>query len=362
MTGAPAANPVPTDEIVPAAPAIGDNSIASWREMCAAHAKPSNWRGITQILNTAVPFFALIAVMLYGLDNGAWYALGLALPAAALLVRLFMIQHDCGHGSFFKARWANDLIGPVLGVLTLTPYANWRQSHAVHHATNSNLDRRGQGDMTTLTVREYLASSRWKKLLYWLYRHPVVLFGIGPTYMFLLRHRIPTGNPLRHRRTWISMLGNNAALAAIVVLMGFTIGFGPFLLTYGPVFLLAASAGVWLFYVQHQFENTYWETSQHWDYQAAALQGSSHYDLPRILQWVTCHIGLHHIHHLSSRIPNYRLRDCYQQNPAFWNAKRLTLLSSLRCAKLALWDEDQRKMVSFRQMRQRLAAGGAAHS
>lgn len=325
----------------------------AWRKIIARHARPDTRRGIIQLLNTALPFLAVTAALIYGVYRDFWPAFALAIPAAALLVRLFMIQHDCGHGSFFRARWANNLVGRALGVLTLTPYGYWRRRHAVHHATSGNLDRRGTGDITTLTVTEYLALSRWQRLRYRVYRHPAVLFGIGPTFLFLIRHRIPTGNPFRGEgRAWLSILGTNAAIAALVAPVMLLVGVAPFVLAYMPVFLGAASIGVWLFYVQHQFEKTYWAPAPTWSYHAAALEGCSFYDLPRVLHWVTANIGFHHIHHLSSKIPNYRLRECFEQNPEFAAAPRLTLRGSLRCARLAVWDEERRKLISFRQIRQ----------
>src|SRR6185437_14624409 len=235
---------------------------------------------------------------------------------------------------FFKSRRANDILGRALGVLTLTPYTFWRKRHAVHHASSGNLQRRGIGDVATLTVGEYLSSPLWRRFAYRLYRHPLVMFGLGPAYLFLIRHRLPICNPLRHPKIWGSVLGTNAALAAIFVLMAATGGLGPLLLTYMPILLLAATIGMWLFYVQHQFEDTWWETSARWDFRKAALRGSSFYDLPETLHWMTCHIGLHHIHHLSSRIPSYRLRECLQENQALFAARHLTLRESFKCARL----------------------------
>ena len=324
-----------------------DDAKRSLRDIVAPYARPDTKRAIAQLLNTGLPFLVLVAALLYGVGRYSWAALPLAMPAATLLVRLFMFQHDCGHGSFFKSRRANDLLGRTLGVLTLTPYAFWRTSHAVHHATSGNLDRRGVGDVTTLTVREYLPLPAWRRLLYRLYRHPLVLFGIGPTYLFVIRHRIPTGKPLRHRQSWASILGTDAVIAAIMLLLVLTAGPRCLLLGYVPMILLASSMGVWLFYIQHQFEDTYWAAQPDWDFRAAALQGSSFYDLPRILHWLTGYIGFHHIHHLSSKVPNYHLRACFEQNSEFWQAKRLTLLDSLRCPRLALWDEEYRRLVPF---------------
>lgn len=320
-----------------------------WRDLVRPYARPCTRRSLIQITTTLTLFLATTAGLLYGVQREIWAAFILTVPAAAFLVRLFIIQHDCGHGSFFKGRWANTLLGSAIGVVTLTPYIFWRDRHACHHATSGNLDRRGVGDITTLTVREYHALPLWRRLMYRLYRHPVVMFGIGPVYLFVLRHRIPTGHPLREYRTWLSVLGTNAALAAALLIVCHTMDFASFLLGYTPLFLIAACAGVWLFYVQHQFEDAHWERQSRWKFHVAALEGCSLYDLPRVLHWVTGHIGLHHIHHLSSRIPNYRLRECYDENPEFQRVRRLSLRDSLKCAHLALWDEKRRKLVSFRQ-------------
>jgi acyl-lipid omega-6 desaturase (Delta-12 desaturase) len=336
-----------------------DQSKRSWREIVAPYARPDTRRAVIQLLDTGLPFLVLVAALLYGIGRYRWAAFPLVVPAAALLVRLFMIQHDCGHGSFFKSRLANDLLGRTLGVLTLTPYAFWRSSHATHHATSGNLDRRGVGDVITLTVREYRLLPAWRRLFYQIYRHPLVLFGIGPTYLFVIRHRIPTGNPLRHRQRWTSILGTDAVIAATILLLVLTVGPRAVLLGYLPMILLASSLGVWLFYIQHQFEDTYWQAEAEWDFGAAALQGSSFYDLPRALHWLTGYIGFHHIHHLCSKVPNYRLRACFEQNSEFWQAKRLTLFDSLRCPRLALWDEEQRILVSFRDATGRRAVAPA---
>jgi acyl-lipid omega-6 desaturase (Delta-12 desaturase) len=322
------------------------------RQVVTRYARPDARRALFQLLNTALPFAALLAAMAWGVDQGAWLALLLALPAAGLLVRLFMFQHDCGHGAFFRSRWANDLVGRAIGVLTLTPYQYWRRQHAMHHATSGNLDRRGAGDISTLTVREYLSRSFLGRLAYRAYRHPLVLFGVGPAYQFLIRHRIPTGHPLREWRDWLSIVGTNLVIA-VIVLLAFKLGAAALLLGYLPVMLVAASVGIWLFYVQHQFEHAYWETETRWSFEAAALRGCSFYDLPGLLRWTTAHIGLHHIHHLSSRVPNYRLRECFAQNPALQQVQRLTLWSSLRCVRLSLWDEDNSRMVPFRALRRR---------
>ena len=325
----------------------------SWREIVAPYARADHRRAVAQLLNTGLPFLLLMAALIYGVRRYPWLTFPLAVPAVFLLVRLFIIQHDCGHGSFFASRRANDLLGRTLGVLTLTPYVFWRRSHAIHHASSGKLNRRGAGDITTLTVREYRALSRWPRFLYRAYRHPLVLFGLGPFYMFIIRNRIPTGSPIQQRKVWGNILGTNAALGAIVVLMMLTVGGRAFLLAYLPVILLAASTGMWLFYIQHQFEHVYWATGPDWDFHKAALEGSSFYDLPAILHWLTGHIGFHHIHHVCSKIPNYRLRECFDQNPEFRDVRRLTLLGSLKCARFALWDEERQLLVPFRQTARR---------
>ena len=326
------------------------DSSRSWQEIVAPYARANHRRAVVQLLNTGLPFLLLMAALIYSAERYPWLTLALAPPAVFLLVRLFAIQHDCGHGSFFASRRANDLLGRTIGLVTLTPYVFWRGSHAVHHASSGNLDRRGTGDITTMTVREYLALSLWRRLLYRAYRHPVVLFGLGPIYFFGIRNRIPTGNPLRHKRIWSSILGTNSALAAIVVLMVLTVGGRAFMLAYLPVILAAAAIGIWLFYIQHQFERAYWMPGADWNFHAAALEGSSFYDLPVVLHWLTGYIGFHHIHHVCSKIPNYRLRDCFNQNPEFRDARRLTLRDSLKCLRLALWDEERQLLVSFRHV------------
>ncbi|HUU44153.1 MAG TPA: fatty acid desaturase [Acidobacteriota bacterium] len=328
----------PTDAVAP-------------RESLSSYAKPDVRRSVFQLLNSAIPFALLWYVMLRSLEYPYWITLLLAVPTVGFLVRLFIIQHDCGHGAFLPRQAAANAIGFVIGVLTVTPYDYWRRTHAVHHATSGNLDRREMGDITTLTVAEYVALPRMRRLLYRLYRHPLVLFGIGPAYVFILKQRTPLDLPLSWKREWSSVLWTNLAIAAVVTLMISTIGLTAFLKVQLPITLLAGSAGVWLFYIQHQFENTYWRRQESWDYHDACLQGSSYYDLPGILNWFTGNIGVHHVHHLSSRIPNYRLHECMRANAFLQNPTRLTMTSSLRCVRLALWDEDAGRLVRFRDIR-----------
>ena len=322
-----------------------------WNAIVARYRQPIARRSVWQVVNTAGPLFLLWLAMYLGLRFSYALTLALAVPAAFFLVRLFIIQHDCSHGSFFRSQRANDAVGAVIGVLTLVPYAYWRKTHALHHATSGNLEHRGFGDVDTLTVDEYRALGRWGRLKYRLYRHPVILFVAGPVWVFILRHRFPTIVPRTWRRERRSIVRNDIALAVLVTAMTLAVGWKAFLLIQLPVSLLAGSVGVWLFYIQHQFEDTYWEHDEKWEFVAAGLKGSSYYRLPRILQWATGNIGLHHIHHLSSKIPNYRLQECFDENPVFKRVTELRLLESLRCVRLALWDEAQGKLVSFREAR-----------
>lgn len=323
----------------------------AWTQILARYREPSTARGILEIGLTVVPLIALWVLAWATLDVGYWLALPLALAAGAFLVRLFAIQHDCGHGSFFRHRLANDWLGRIAGVLTCTPYGVWRQSHAAHHATAGNLDRRGRGDVDTLTVNEYRARSIWGRLRYRLYRHPLVMFGLGPAYLFILQQRLPVGSMRRGWRPWASTMATNLAIAAVAALLIWLIGIKPFLLVHLPIVLLAASVGVWMFYVQHQFEHTTWANDETWSPHDAALYGSSHYDLPALLRWFTADIGVHHVHHLCSRIPFYRLSRVLREHPELRDVGRLTLLESFRCVRLALWDEQQGRLVSFREAR-----------
>jgi omega-6 fatty acid desaturase (delta-12 desaturase) len=326
-----------------------------WTKILARYRTPSTARSIIELAITAGPLVLLWFLMWATLDLGYWLCLLLAAPAAGFLVRLFMIQHDCGHGAFFHHRLANDWVGRVAGVLTLTPYDFWRRNHAIHHSTSGNLDRRGIGDIDTLTVHEYLARSRWGRLRYLVYRHPIIMFGLGPAYLFIVRYRLPVGLMGGDWHLWISAMGTNVAIAALVSAVIWLVGIGTFLFVHMPIMLLAASIGGWLFYVQHQFEDTVWEHQGNWNLHVVALQGSSYYDLPGILRWFTANIGVHHIHHLCSRIPYYRLPLVLRDYPDLGGIGRLTLVESFRCVRLVLWDEGQQRLVSFREVRQRYA-------
>jgi len=317
----------------------------------ASYRAPNPSRSVIEILITAAPLVLIWLSMWIALRHGHfWLYAILALPAAGFLVRLFMIQHDCGHGAFFGTRRVNDWVGRIIGVLTLTPYDYWRRTHAAHHASSGNLDRRGMGEIETLTVKEFQALSRWNRLRYRLYRHPVVMFGLGPGYLFFAQNRLPIGLLRAGWEPWVSVMATNAAIGILAAGAIWLLGLGPFLLLHAPVALLAASLGVWLFYVQHQFEETVWAKNPAWDAHEAALHGSSHYDLPRVLAWFTANIGVHHVHHLASRIPYYRLPQVLRDHPELKDVSRLTLLQSFRCVRLTLWDEDQKRLIRFRDV------------
>jgi len=331
---------------------------AHWNRVLAPYKKPDTRRAVLQVLDTAIPFVALWALMLASLQVSYALTLLLAVPTAGLLVRLFIIQHDCGHGSFFHSQRANHVLGFLLGVVTLTPYKYWRRTHAIHHATSGNLDRRELGDVRTLTVAEYRAAGLWYRFGYRFYRHPIVLLVLGPAWQFLIKHRLPYDAPRAWRAEWASVMWTNLALAAVVTTMALTVGLGPFLLVWAPVFVLSGATGIWLFYVQHQFEDTYWERQEEWDFHLAGIEGSSFYDLPAVAHWFTGNIGYHHVHHLSSKIPNYRLRQCMAEVPDLQHVTRLTFRESLSCLRLTLWDEESGRLVGFRDLR-RLPASEA---
>jgi omega-6 fatty acid desaturase (delta-12 desaturase) len=323
----------------------------TWNEILGPYKRPNAGRSTFQLVSTSLLFFAGWAAMAWSLGVSYWLTLLLAFPTAGLLVRLFIIQHDCGHGAFFRSGKLNNAVGAVLGVLTLTPYQYWRRCHAIHHATSGDLDRREMGDITTLTVDEYLALSFWGRLKYRLYRNMFVLLVVGPFFEFAIRQRLPLDTPMSWKREWMSVLGTNVSLAAVLLVMAQTLGLGAFALVHMPVLLISGGLGIWLFYVQHQFEDTYWEHHEGWDYYRAGIEGSSYYDLPAVLHWFTGNIGYHHVHHLSSRIPNYRLRECLEENPELSKVTRITVRESLRCARLKLWDEKQRRLIGFRELR-----------
>jgi acyl-lipid omega-6 desaturase (Delta-12 desaturase) len=321
-----------------------------WKSLVAEYQKSSTGRALWQVANTFIPYAILWVLMYYSLAISYWIAIPLALLAGAFLIRNFIIFHDCGHGSFFKSQRANDTLGFITGLLTFTPYHQWRADHAQHHSAAGDLDRRGTGDVWTLTVQEYLESSRWKKFSYRLARNPIVLFGLAPLFLFLVIHRFPTAKANTRERLSVHLM--NLAILLMVIGMSSIFGFKAYAILQLTAMSVAAGTGVWMFYVQHQFEGVYWERGHEWDYTAAALEGSSFYKLPKVLQWFSGNIGFHHIHHLSPRIPNYNLERCHEATPLFQKVKPITLLSSLKSIHLRLWDEQLKKLVTYAHLRE----------
>ncbi len=340
------------------APTLSDPDLeVAWRKAVAPYQHAVAWRSWMQIGNSIVPFLLLWAGAYFSLEYSYLLSLGCSVFAAGFLVRCFIIFHDCGHGSFFRSTRANDIVGYITGVLTFTPYYQWRYEHAVHHATSGDLDRRGTGDISTMTVREYLAASPGRRLAYRLYRNPLVLFLIGPLFHFVITQRLPWRGESRRER--LSVHTNNLGLAVLVGGLVWLIGWKAFLLIQLPIIAISDALGVWLFYVQHQFEDTYWEHHPEWDFTTASLRGSSFLDLPPVLQFFSGNIGYHHIHHLASKIPNYFLERCYRANPMFHDCRRLTLWQSFATIRHRLWDEDKRRMVGFGALRKRKARASA---
>ncbi len=324
-------------------------SIAKWKAIIAEYQQPSFWRACWQIVNTIGGYALLWFLMYLSLSVSWWLTIPLAILAAGFLIRIFIIFHDCGHGSFFKSPRANDFWGFLTGVLTFTPYYHWRWEHSLHHATAGDLDRRGVGDVWTLTVEEYLNSSRWRKFTYRLVRNPFLLFVVAPFFLFTVMQRFPSPNakPRERASVWIM----NFAVVGLALGLISIFGFLPWLFIQLTATAVSCSVGVWLFYVQHQFEDAYWERGDDWDYTDAAMQGSSFYKLPRVLQWFSGNIGFHHIHHLSPRIPNYNLERCHHSDPMFSEVEPMTLFASLKALTFRLWDEKAKKLISFRGLK-----------
>jgi acyl-lipid omega-6 desaturase (Delta-12 desaturase) len=320
-----------------------------WSTIVARYQHCSTKRALWQLGNTLVPYLLLWYVMYHVVKISVWLTIPLAVLTGAFLIRLFVIFHDCGHGSYFRSRRATDIVGFITGALTYTPYEHWRWQHAIHHGTAGHLDKRGTGDIWTMTVQEYLEASRWRRFAYGLSRNPLVLFVLAPLYLVLVNHRCaaPEAGPRQRRSVWLT----NLVFVGAVISMSSIFGLGPYLLIQSTVLLVAGAAGVWLFYVQHQFEDAYWERGDDWDYTAAALRGSSFYKLPRVLQWFSANIGFHHIHHLSPRIPNYNLQKCHEGERLFQQVKPITLWASFSCLTFHLWDEQSRKLVGYAHVR-----------
>lgn len=320
----------------------------NWLKAIAPYKTPSLNRSLIELAITIIPFIALWALAVWTSSISYFLTVPVCVLAGFFLVRLFLIQHDCSHGAFFKSRAANDWVGRVIGVFTVTPYDLWKKAHLIHHASHGNLDKRGIGDIMTLTVEEYNARSAWGKWRYRFYRNPFVLFGIGPIFVFLLHQRLPIGFMKSGLKYWISTMGTNLAMAAIIIGGIYWLGWLPFLVTYLCITCIAAAIGVWLFYVQHQFEDVMWDTDENWQVHDAALYGSTHYDLPPVLRWLTANIGIHHVHHLYARIPYYNLSKILKAHPKLGEIRRLTLLESFKTVRLKLWDAKERKLVTYR--------------
>jgi omega-6 fatty acid desaturase (delta-12 desaturase) len=334
----------------PKSPARGPRALsAELKSVIERFRRPSHGRAIWQLINTLFPYMALWFLMARLFSVSYWLVLPLAVVAAGLRVRLFIFMHDCGHGSFMRSKSANTVVGWVTGLLTFTPYHHWTWEHAIHHRTSGNLERRGKGDIWTMTVDEYLASSRWRRFAYRLLRNPAVLFAVAPTILFVVLERFPSSEAGRRER--LSVWLTDLMLLLMAVGMSALVGFKAWFLIELTLMLIAGGAGVWLFYVQHQFPDAYWTRHEEWDYTAAALRGSSFYKLPAVLRWFSGNIGFHHIHHLSPQIPNYHLRRCHDATSVFERVPTLTLGQSFRSATLRLWDEQRQRLVGFARLK-----------
>jgi len=319
-----------------------------WQTIVAKYAKPDMPRSLWQVANTLIPYFVLWYLMIRSMEVSYWLTLALSVLAAGFLMRAFIIFHDCGHGSFFKSQKLNDFMGIITGILNFTPYYRWKHDHAIHHATAGDLDRRGTGDVYTMTVKEYLAAPWWKQVGYRIMRNPFALLGVGPLMVFVVTQRIPL--PSQGRREKASVWWTNFALAGIATAMCLLVGWKTYVLVQLPIIFISSTVGLWLFYVQHNFDPSYWDNHEGWEFVKAGLQGSSFYKLHPILQWFSGNIGFHHIHHLSSKIPNYNLPQCYYENPLF-HVKPLTFTASLKSLSLRLYDEEQKMMIGWRGLK-----------
>lgn len=317
----------------------------------APYQSPSTWRSIWQIVNTFVPFAIVATAMYLAYEVSPWLTVALGVPAALLIVRMFIIQHDCGHGSFFSSRAANDAVGIICSLFTFIPYFYWRRQHAIHHATNGLLEQRGHGDVDVLTVREYLQLSTWGRFKYRFIRNPFVFVFFGPIFFLLVSNRFAFDKKKTTPRERTNVYITNTLAALVLVNLTLLVGFTQMAVSVFPTLWLASALGIWLFYVQHQFESTYWEHTKSWDYVEAAMKGSSYLKLPRWLQWFTGSIGLHHIHHLSPLIPNYKLERTYVENPELRDVTVLTFWQAVRTLGLCAWDEEKQRLISFAELR-----------
>jgi omega-6 fatty acid desaturase (delta-12 desaturase) len=332
-----------------AATEAGSNGGAFWRDTLAPYTQPRLGRSLVDLATSVVPYLALSVAMYLALSVSYLLTLAIAIPASGFLVRTFILFHDCSHGSFLRSRKANLWLGTALGLLVYSPFLRWRHDHAIHHATSGDLDRRGGGDVRTLTVGEYLALPPRGQLAYRLFRNPLVMFGVGPIFALVIGPRLVARSARPRMRR--SVIATNFALVVLVGALCWLMGWRDYLLVQAPTVLLAGSAGIWLFYVQHQFEDAYWESAGDWSYADAALRGSSYLKLPRVLQFFSGNIGLHHVHHLSARIPNYNLQRAHDENPIFHDVPVLSFADGLRCVRFKLWDEEGRRLVTFAEAR-----------
>jgi omega-6 fatty acid desaturase (delta-12 desaturase) len=328
---------------------MANENITRLKKDVAPFEKTDTRASVIQIINTLGPLFLLWYGAYLSLSVSYWLTLPLLIVASGFMVRTFIIFHDCCHQSFFKSRLANDILGTITGILTVVPYQQWKHSHSIHHATSSNLDKRGTGDMWLLTVDEYAAAPMWRKLWYRIYRNPIMMFVIGPIAVFLLEYRFNRKGAKRKERmnTYIT----NVSIVGLYSLLSWLIGWQEFLLIQGPIFLLSGLMGIWLFYVQHQFEDSYFEHEEDWSYVQAAVDGSSYYKLPKVLQWITGNIGFHHVHHLSPRVPNYNLEKAHNATPPLQKATTITISTSLKALRYRLWDEKTKTFISFKEMK-----------
>lgn len=319
-----------------------------WKDAIAPFQTSSTWQSIWQLTNTVIPFVGLWCLAYLSVSISVWISIPLSILATGFFMRVFIIFHDCCHHSFFRSRKANEIVGVITGILTFFPYHQWKYEHSVHHASSSNLARRGTGDMWTLTVDEYVQSPPLKKISYRLYRNPLVMFGLGPVHLFFNQYRFNRKEAGRKER--LNTHVTNFALIAILALLCLVLGWKGVLLVEGPILYLAGAVGIWLFYVQHQFEHTYFEKPEEWDYVRAALEGSSFYKLPRILQWLTGNIGYHHVHHLGPRVPNYSLQRAHEDSELFKTVPSVSLLSSLGALRYRLWNENTHQFIGFKEI------------
>jgi omega-6 fatty acid desaturase (delta-12 desaturase) len=327
--------------------------IPAWKTLASKYQKSETGKSIWQFCNTFIPFIISWYLMYRSIEISYWLTLLLVFPTTGFIMRLFIIQHDCGHGSFFKSKKANDRLGAFCSIFTLTPYHYWKKTHAIHHASTGNLAQRGVGDIYTMTVDEYMSKSKWGKFRYRLNRNPFILFFIIPAFLFVIIYRFPSYRYKELKPFYNSVYITSAVIILFTGALIWLIGLKAFLIVQLPVSIISSSAGMWMFYVQHQFEDTYWNDKNDWDYADAAMRGSSYYKLPKVLQWFTGNIGFHHIHHLSPKIPNYKLEKCHKENPDFQKVVTLTLKTSFKSMFLNLWDEKQQKLISFSQLKRR---------